>query len=485
MARNRPVPSGVRQTTALTNTKGAEMIPRPRLAALPTAPAPDIVVALLCGTGLLAGITAGIAASMDLGLPYYLTTWSLGGLVALGVLVAANHFLPGGRFGCANGITLARAILICPLAGALVLAPPDPPLAWLFFALGLVAFLLDGVDGWVARRRGECSRFGARFDMETDALFVLVLALLVLNAEKAGSWILLSGLLRYLFVLASLAWAPLGAPLAPSLRRKAICALQVGALVICLAPTVPAVWSAWLAAIGLTALIASFLCDVSGLVRQAWERRRETLPRESRFLAFGQRASLMALVAVLVGSLTAATAQAASARYEIDPDHFSVGFLVHHIGYADTLGMFLEGGGSFTFDETAPAVSDIEVTIRADSVFTNHDRRDKHVKGSDFLNVDDHPEIRFIGREARPTGENTGEVTGDLTILGVTRPITLQVTKNKIGEYPFGAGPPYVVGVSVRGTVKRSEFGMTYAVENGWVGDEVELIIEFEAIRQN
>ncbi|MDJ0983355.1 MAG: YceI family protein [Kiloniellales bacterium] len=464
------------------------MIPRPRLTALPTAPTPGVALTLLGAMTLLAGVTAGIAAGMDLGLPYYLTSLSLGALVVLGVLVAASQFLPDKRFGCANGVTLARAILICPLAGALVLAALDPPLAWLFFALALVAFLLDGVDGWVARRRRECTHFGARFDMETDALFVLVLSLLVFSAGKAGPWILLSGLLRYLFVLASLAWAPLRAPLAPSLRRKAICALQVGALVICLAPIVPAVWSAWLAAIGLTALIASFLRDVSGLIRQAWERRRETLSRNSSWLAFGQRASWLALIAILGGGLTGAIAppaQANPARYEIDPAHFSVGFLVHHIGYADTLGMFLEGGGSFTFDEAAPAVTDIEVTIQADSVFTNHDRRDKHVKGSDFLDVDDHPEIRFVGREARPTGENSGEVTGDLTILGVTRPITLQVIKNKIGDYPFGAGPPYVVGVSVRGTVKRSEFGMTYAVENGWVGDEVELIIEFEAIRQN
>ncbi|MDJ0944751.1 MAG: YceI family protein [Kiloniellales bacterium] len=466
------------------------MIPRPRRSSLPSAPAPSVLLSLLGATTLLTGLTAGIAAGMDLGLPYYLTSLCLGGLVVLGVLVAASRFLPGDRFGCANGVTLARAMLICPLAGALVLAALDARLAWIFFVLALVAFLLDGVDGWVARRRRECSHFGARFDMETDALFVLVLSLLVLNAGKAGPWILLSGLLRYLFVLAGLAWAPLRAPLAPSLRRKAICALQVGALVICLAPIVPATWSAWLAAIALSALIASFVRDVSGLVRRAWERRQETLTRESRWLAFGQRATWLmpwlAVVAVLGGGLTPAPpAQAAAARYEIDPAHFSVGFLVHHIGYADTLGMFLEGSGSFTFDETAPAVSDIEVTIQADSVFTNHDRRDKHVKGGDFLDVDDHPEIRFVGREARQTGENTGEVTGDLTILGVTRPVTLQVTKNKIGDYPFGAGPPYVVGVSVRGTVKRSEFGMTYAVENGWVGDEVELIIEFEAIRQD
>lgn len=209
------------------------------------------------------------------------------------------------------------------------------------------------------------------------------------------------------------------------------------------------------------------------------------MSRSARWLELRQRTTWIVLCLGAIAAVTSSSAVAAPAKYKIDPAHFSVGFLVHHIGYADTLGMFLEAEGSFTFDEAVPAVSDIEVTIEAESVFTNNDARDDHLKGGDFLDVDDHPEIRFSGREARKTGENTGEVTGDLTILGVSRPITLQVTMNKAGEYPFGSGPPYVVGVSVRGTVKRSEFGMTYAVENGWVGDDIEVLIEFEAIRQD
>ena len=186
----------------------------------------------------------------------------------------------------------------------------------------------------------------------------------------------------------------------------------------------------------------------------------------------------------LTGIATTGRAAAEPAAYKIDQSHLAIGFLVRHIGYADTLGMFLEAEGSFVFDEAARSVSDIEVTVEADSVFTNHDKRDDHLRGKDFLNADDHEVIRFVGREAKATGDNTGTVTGDLTLLGVTRPMTLDVTLNKIGPYPFGAGPPYVIGISARGTVKRSEFGMMYAVENGWVGDEVALTIEFEAIRQ-
>ncbi len=446
----------------------------------------SLMVNLLGAASILAVATAALAAIGDYGPAFYVTSLGLGGLVLLCVLLGAGQGLPDSSFGCANAVTLARAMMICPLAGALAKAEPAGALAWIFFLLALATFALDGVDGWVARRRGECSAFGARFDMETDGLFVLVLSLCVFDAGKAGPWILLSGLMRYLFVGAGLLWAPLREPLAPSWRRKAICALQVGALVVCLAPIVPVGLSAWIAAFGLIALSASFLCDVSTLAGKAWEGRRFPMLKSDRWLALRQRTTWIAALLLVLGATTLAPrALAAPAQYKIDPAHFSVGFLVHHIGYADTLGMFLEGEGSFTFDEAAPAVSDIEVTIEADSLFTNHDRRDKHVKGSDFLNVEDHPQIRFVGREARPTGDKTGEIDGDLTILGVTQPVSLQVTLNKIGEYPFGNPLPYVVGVSVRGTVKRSAFGMGYAVDNGWVGDDIEIIIEFEAIRQD
>ena len=189
------------------------------------------------------------------------------------------------------------------------------------------------------------------------------------------------------------------------------------------------------------------------------------------------------LAAVLAGGMTATVAQAEPARYELDPEHVAVAFLVDHIGFAKTLGKFLEVEGSFVFDETVPALSDLQVQIAAESVFTAHERRDNHVRSNDFLSVDDHPEITFVMTDAEPTGDRTGLVTGDLTIRGVTRPVTLDVTWNKSGKYPFNDN--YVTGVSARTTIQRSDFGMTYAVENGLVGDEVEILIEAEAIRQD
>lgn len=175
--------------------------------------------------------------------------------------------------------------------------------------------------------------------------------------------------------------------------------------------------------------------------------------------------------------------------YRIDPEHASFGFLVSHIGYADVLGMFRDIAGSFRFDEETQAISDVTVTVRTASVFTNHDKRDEHLRKEDFFWSDRHPEMTFVMTSAQKTGERTGKMTGDLTLRGVTRPVTFDVTLNKVGEYPFGGGlfgrPNYVAGVSARGTIRRSEWGMVYGTDNGWVGDEVQLIIEFEGIRQN
>ena len=115
-------------------------------------------------------------------------------------------------------------------------------------------------------------------------------------------------------------------------------------------------------------------------------------------------------------------------------------------------------------------------------VHTNHKARDEHLRGRDFLWAEKYPVITFIGREARATGERTGVITGDLTLRGVTRPVSVEVVWNKTGAYPFGDHHE-AIGLSARARILRSDFGMDYAVANGWVGNEVELIFEFEARR--
>lgn len=199
----------------------------------------------------------------------------------------------------------------------------------------------------------------------------------------------------------------------------------------------------------------------------------------------GQGAGPIALVVLLFAFVLAAltaTARADPARYEIDPEHTTIAFLVSHIGYQKVLGQFTEFSGGYLFDEKTLALDDLELVIRAGSVDTHHEERDEHLRSADFLAVEDHPQIRFSMTDAKPSDERTGEVTGILTILGVSKPVTLRVTWNKSGPYPFGEN--YVTGISARTRFKRSDFGMTYGVANGLVGDEIEVIIESEAIRQ-
>jgi polyisoprenoid-binding protein YceI len=123
------------------------------------------------------------------------------------------------------------------------------------------------------------------------------------------------------------------------------------------------------------------------------------------------------------------------------------------------------------------------VTIAAASVATDHEARDRHVRDRDFLDVERFPDIVFTAAGAQRTGERTFEITGELTLLGNTRPLVLQATLNKSAEYPIG-DRAHVLGISARGRLSRSEFGMTYGVANGLVGDEVEIIVEIEARRR-
>jgi len=170
--------------------------------------------------------------------------------------------LPG--FGGANRVTLVRGLLVGLLIPCL-LAPERHP--WLPLLLGGLALALDGVDGPIARRTGTASQFGARFDLETDALTVLMLSALVAAEGRVGAWVLLSGALRYLYVAAGSVWPRLARPVPPSFARKLVCVLQIAGLLAALTPTVPPPWPTAVAAVSLALLIWSFGRDVMGLMR--------------------------------------------------------------------------------------------------------------------------------------------------------------------------------------------------------------------------
>ena len=155
--------------------------------------------------------------------------------------------------------------LIVALVGELRL----PVLAASAALASVVVMGLDGVDGWLARRHRIASDFGARFDMEVDALLILALSVLAWRFEKAGVWVIASGAMRYAFVAAGLRWRWLHAPLPPSLRRKTVCVVQLAALTLILFPAVAPPLTTAIAATALAMLTCSFLVDTLWLWRRA------------------------------------------------------------------------------------------------------------------------------------------------------------------------------------------------------------------------
>lgn len=181
---------------------------------------------------------------------------------------------PRGRFGAANTLTLLRALVACLFAGLLFEPEPPAAVAWAAVAVASAAMLLDGLDGWAARRTGTASAFGARFDMETDAAFMLILSLLVAAWDRVGWWAVAIGAMRYAFVAAAWVEPRLCGALPPSFRRKMMCVWQVVTLIVLLAP-VP--FPDWLAtggaAVALALLAWSFAVDILFLLRPADARR--------------------------------------------------------------------------------------------------------------------------------------------------------------------------------------------------------------------
>lgn len=198
--------------------------------------------------------------------------YSLGVFTALSALMlmaAPGLALPDRVFGVANQVTLGRAVLVCLIGGLLAPSAPGGYLAaWAVVILAGTALFLDGVDGWLARRLGRASSFGARFDMETDALLAFVLSVLVFRFDKAGGWVIAAGAARYGFLLAGWVLPQLRQALPPRRGRQAVCVFLIAALGLCLVPVVTPQWSEGLAALALTAVAWSFAVDLLWLLRQ-------------------------------------------------------------------------------------------------------------------------------------------------------------------------------------------------------------------------
>ena len=186
-------------------------------------------------------------------------------LISTVCLFGLLHSYPHDVLGTCNVVTLIRTALVALLTGA-IFAPSAP---WLVFGIAVIAFSSDGLDGWLARRSALTSVFGARFDMEADALLGAVLALILSAHGTVGPSILVLGFSRYVFVAFGWVWPALQGELSESYRRKTICVVQIASLIALVCPLTPAVLLPWIAAGAAALLLFSFAVDAWTLVRRA------------------------------------------------------------------------------------------------------------------------------------------------------------------------------------------------------------------------
>jgi polyisoprenoid-binding protein YceI len=168
----------------------------------------------------------------------------------------------------------------------------------------------------------------------------------------------------------------------------------------------------------------------------------------------------------------------AAETYKVDPLHSSLLFRVKHLNVGHIYGRFTEFSGSFTFDDKDPAACSLSMEVNVDSLDSAVAKRDQHLKGPDFFNVKQFPTMSFKSSKMKAVDARTYEVTGDLTLHGVTRPVTVQLERIGTGK---GMGGETRTGFETTFTIKRSDFGMKYMIPA--IGDEVKVIVAVEGIQ--
>jgi polyisoprenoid-binding protein YceI len=176
------------------------------------------------------------------------------------------------------------------------------------------------------------------------------------------------------------------------------------------------------------------------------------------------------------------TTTASSVRtYEIDRAHSETTFQVRHL-LTKVRGHFADFSGAIEFDAEHPEASSVRFTAKAASITTNDPKRDEHLRSADFFDVEKHPDLTFVSRRITSTGNDTFEVTGDLTIHGVTRSVSLPVNLLGLAKDPWGNEK---LAFEAETTLNRKDFGLNWnaALETGGflVGDEVKVNLEFQA----
>lgn len=202
----------------------------------------------------------------------------------------------------------------------------------------------------------------------------------------------------------------------------------------------------------------------------------------SRSFAAGAALALsLSLAAPALAQIAPSTDPAAvrPGAYKIEPSHTRVVFAVSHMGFSTWYGDFTGASGSLTLDPAKPADSRLQVSVPVASVATTNAVLDGELKSADWLDAARFPTMSFTSRRVTVTGPGRADVLGDLTLHGVTRPLTLHATFNAAGTNPLSKA--YTVGFEARGAIKRSDFGVTKYVP--LIGDEVQIILSapFEA----
>jgi polyisoprenoid-binding protein YceI len=184
------------------------------------------------------------------------------------------------------------------------------------------------------------------------------------------------------------------------------------------------------------------------------------------------------VVWLIVASLGMSTLAIAADAFQVDTVHSSVLFRVKHMNVSYAYGRFDDVAGKFLVDESDPSNSVFDVTINAESIDTANTKRDMHLKGPDFFNAKQFPTITFKGNSVTKSGSGY-DVTGDLTLHGVTKSVTFRLSPTGTGK---GMGGGTLAGVEATTVIKRSDFGMTYMV--GPIGDEVTVTVALEGGRK-
>lgn len=179
----------------------------------------------------------------------------------------------------------------------------------------------------------------------------------------------------------------------------------------------------------------------------------------------------------LTTALIAAPLAASAAEWVLDKSHAHITFSVNHLGFSTTQGAFRDFDMDITFDPENIGATKVNAVIDATSIDTFFGKRDEHIRGADFLDVTNHPKITFTTTSVEQTGDTTADVTGDLSILGVSAPVTLQAEMVKMGAHPF-APDKTLVGMSVTGEIDRTAFGVSYGAPA--IGATIPVEINFE-----